>query len=142
MQTSTGQAKEAEAVLGEAALAAEAGHADKLLADTLIQLMRVVGIDQERSADGMKLAAHALAVAERVGNDDQLRAQVALMRSGIESAAAHFQEALADAQQGVAFFVRNQADEDGIPKPVAERRRRALGRKRAAGASRTRRRLE
>jgi tetratricopeptide (TPR) repeat protein/tRNA A-37 threonylcarbamoyl transferase component Bud32 len=103
-QIATGQTTEAEKSLDEATLAAEAGRADTVLAEALIQLMRAVGSDQQRAADGKKLADRVLAVIERVGSDDRLRARFAEMRGYRDVFSGQYQEALAHGQQALALW--------------------------------------
>jgi tetratricopeptide (TPR) repeat protein len=115
-QIATGQPKEAEKSLDEATLAAEAGRADTVLAEALIQLMRAVGIDQVRYADAKKLADRALAVIERLGSDDRLHARFADMRGYLEVFSGQFQEALADGQEALALW---QKMPDAQPTDIA-----------------------
>jgi tetratricopeptide (TPR) repeat protein/tRNA A-37 threonylcarbamoyl transferase component Bud32 len=102
-QLGAGQPKDAETSLHEATLAAEAGHADKIFAEALILLIRATA-DQTRYAEGEKLGDLALAVIERVGGEDRLRARLADMRSLLAAYAGRSQEAVVAGQQALALW--------------------------------------
>ncbi|MBP6633817.1 MAG: serine/threonine protein kinase [Kofleriaceae bacterium] len=71
-----GQPAEAERLLTSASLAAEAGRDDRTRTSALIGLVRAVGLEQRRHADGLAWARHADAVVARLGADPALAADL------------------------------------------------------------------
>jgi serine/threonine-protein kinase len=101
-----GQPAVAERHYVEAALAAEAGHDDRLVAEARTRLAWLVGSVEDRPDEGGKLVREAEAAIERVGASDDLRAELLNAESAIADGTGHHDEAVALAERQVAILER------------------------------------
>jgi tetratricopeptide (TPR) repeat protein len=98
IEDANGKLEEAEASLRAALLAAEAGRHDRAAAEAWIQLLSVVGDRRGRYQEGPRLAEHARASLERLGEDRALAATLAIHLGDVLSQEKRYQEAHAQYQ--------------------------------------------
>jgi eukaryotic-like serine/threonine-protein kinase len=93
VQDASGLLAEAERSLNAALLAAEAGRHDRAAAEAWIQLVSVVGDRLGRYQEGQRLAEHARASLERLGEDRELSATLAIHLGDVLSQEKRYAEA-------------------------------------------------
>jgi len=98
--------KEAEATLYGAVQAAERARDEEVKARAWMQLVFVVGYQQARHEDGLRLADLADAVIDRVGSGDLLRARVSSLRGDVLLAQGRRDEALGHQQRALEIYER------------------------------------
>ncbi|HTJ43748.1 MAG TPA: serine/threonine-protein kinase [Kofleriaceae bacterium] len=103
---------EAEPLLEQAGLAAEAGGDDELRFDVETRLVAVVGYELERLSDGERHAARAEALLTRLGNSPRRRGNLANSRAIELWWNGHYEEARTQAQISVDAFT--EADPQGL----------------------------
>jgi tetratricopeptide (TPR) repeat protein len=98
----------AERDLTDAALTAETGHDDWLVARARSRLAFVVSVREDRAADGQKLLREAEAAVARVGHDLQLEAYLLEVQSGVAEAADRYDDAIALDEKQIALLSSRQ----------------------------------
>jgi tetratricopeptide (TPR) repeat protein len=103
LQSRTGDQKAAAAALHDAALAAVAGHHDRVAALAWSQLSYVVGYLQARAAEGEMWGRHGVATVERLGGDAAIEADVVSNLGSIAFRQGRYAEALSRYQRALSL---------------------------------------
>jgi tetratricopeptide (TPR) repeat protein len=100
------QPADAAQALERAALEAEEGHDDREAGVDWAQLAFVIGVDQSRADEGLRLVELARAKAERAGMTDRDEQRVEYTRAAIASVVGRYEEAEAAAQRALELSVK------------------------------------
>jgi tetratricopeptide (TPR) repeat protein len=113
--------KGAEAALRDAVMLAGKAKDDRLVAETLIELVHLVGYVQQRFAEGLALETAAAGAVERVGGDPLLRAKLLLQSTKVLSEQGALARALEKSREALAIYERSLGP-DALPVADAQER--------------------
>ncbi len=123
LETLSGEQAEAEATLLEAAETAAEGHHDRTAATAWTELVRLIGADQARPAEGLLLGRVAQAAMTRGDSGPEDEADLAAALAAVHEFQAKYDEARAELERALAL----RESELGRAHPVVSRTLIALG---------------
>jgi tetratricopeptide (TPR) repeat protein len=101
-----GEWKVAEKGLRDALYAAFAGHDDEVAASALVELVRVVGVAQDRFDEAREITREAVAVIERIGGSERLRAELEVWTANILLSEHRYDDARAKLDEAIPLVER------------------------------------